>query len=233
MFSFEDDACASAKEYLAQLESFYSGKESGAEVMEGIEERMAELLIEKSGQGGVVSQRMVSDVIAVLGRPEAIEEDPDAPGDPSGAGHSSPESGPVEASGRSSRNTAGTGAKPRRRLYRDPANGKLAGVCSGLGTFFNFDPSLFRILFVVFTLIGFLDFRLFWPFEPWIHISRRLSILYFGFVCRQSRPSGKETSFTDARAQSMTSARGFSTRQKRSEKLLTRSLGKMCGEYSR
>lgn len=171
VFSFEDDACASAKEYLAQLESFYSGKESGAEVMEGIEERMAELLIEKSGQGGVVSQRMVSDVIAVLGRPEAIEEDPDAPGDPSGAGHSSPESGPVEASGRSSRNTAGTGAKPRRRLYRDPANGKLAGVCSGLGTFFNFDPSLFRILFVVFTLIGFLDFRLFWPFEPWIHIS--------------------------------------------------------------
>ena len=108
MFSFEDDACASAKEYLAQLESFYSGKESGAEVMEGIEERMGELLIEKSGQGGVVSQRMVSDVIAVLGRPEAIEEDPDAPGDPSGAGHSSPESGPVEASGRSSRNTAGT-----------------------------------------------------------------------------------------------------------------------------
>ena len=95
VFSFEDDACASAKEYLAQLESFYSGKESGAEVMEGIEERMAELLIEKSGQGGVVSQRMVSDVIAVLGRPEAIEEDPDAPGDPSGAGHSSPESGPV------------------------------------------------------------------------------------------------------------------------------------------
>ena len=206
VFSFEDDACASAKEYLAQLESFYSGKESGAEVMEGIEERMAELLIEKSGQGGVVSQRMVSDVIAVLGRPEAIEEDPDAPGDPSGAGHSSPESGPVEASGRSSRNTAGTGAKPRRRLYRDPANGKLAGVCSGLGTFFNFDPSLFRILFVVFTLIRGSTSR------------RRLSILYFGFVCRQSRPSGKETSFTDARAQSMTSARGFSTRRKRSAK---------------
>lgn len=41
VFSLEDSASRAAKEYLDQLEAFYSRKESGAEVMEGIEERMA------------------------------------------------------------------------------------------------------------------------------------------------------------------------------------------------
>ena len=45
VFSLEDSASRAAKEYLDQLEAFYSRKESGAEVMEGIEERMAELLL--------------------------------------------------------------------------------------------------------------------------------------------------------------------------------------------
>ena len=59
VFSLEDSASRAAKEYLDQLEAFYSRKESGAEVMEGIEERMAELLLEKSGKGGVVTLAMV------------------------------------------------------------------------------------------------------------------------------------------------------------------------------
>ena len=80
VFSLEDSASRAAKEYLDQLEAFYSRKESGAEVMEGIEERMAELLLEKSGNGGVVTLAMVNDVISVLGRPETIEEETsDAP----------------------------------------------------------------------------------------------------------------------------------------------------------
>ncbi len=81
VFSLEDSASRAAKEYLDQLEAFYSRKESGAEVMEGIEERMAELLLEKSGKGGVVTLAMVNDVIfCPLGRPETIEEETsDAP----------------------------------------------------------------------------------------------------------------------------------------------------------
>lgn len=160
VFSLEDSASHAAKEYLDQLEAFYSRKESGAEVMEGIEERMAELLLEKSGKGGVVTLAMVNDVISVLGRPETIEEETS----------DAPDAEPAEASDRTSKNTNKTSARPRRRLYRDPANGKLAGVCSGLATYFNVDPAIFRILFVVLTLLGVLNFR-FWLLEPWIHIS--------------------------------------------------------------
>ena len=179
VFSLEDSASRAAKEYLDQLEAFYSRKESGAEVMEGIEERMAELLLEKSGKGGVVTLAMVNDVISVLGRPETIEEEtsdaPDAStvgeqGRTTGSATADPDADPAEVSRRSSRNSSRNDAKPRRRLYRDPVNGKLAGVCSGLATYFNVDPAIFRIIFIVLTLLGGLNFR-FWPLEPWIHIS--------------------------------------------------------------
>ena len=171
VFSLEDSASRAAKEYLDQLEAFYSGKESGAEVMEGIEERMAELLLEKSGKGGVVTLAMVNDVISVLGRPETIEEESsDTPGASTGSATAGPDADPAETSDRTSKNTNKTSAKPRRRLYRDPVNGKLAGVCSGLATYFNVDPAIFRIIFIVLTLLGGLNFR-FWPLEPWIHIS--------------------------------------------------------------
>lgn len=181
VFSLEDNASLAAKEYLDQLEAFYSRKESGTEVMEGIEERMAELLLEKSGKNGVVTLAMVDDVISVLGRPETIEEETSDASTGSATGTTSDASTvgepgrttdaeTAEASRRSSRNSSRNDAKPRRRLYRDPANGKLAGVCSGLATYLNVDPAIFRILFIVLTLLGGLDFR-FWPLEPWIHIS--------------------------------------------------------------
>ena len=93
VFSLEDSASRAAKEYLDQLEAFYSRKESGAEVMEGIEERMAELLLEKSGKGGVVTLAMVNDVISVLGRPETIEEETS----------DAPDAEPAEASDRTSK----------------------------------------------------------------------------------------------------------------------------------
>lgn len=152
VFSFEDNASLAAKEYLDQLEAFYSGKESGSEVMEGIEERMAELLIERSGRGGVVTLAVVNDVVSVLGRPEVIEEE--------SAGASA--GGTAGTSENPAGKQSGAVPKPRRRLYRDPANGKLAGVCSGLATYLNVDTALFRIAFVLLSLL----FLCFVPFSP-------------------------------------------------------------------
>lgn len=122
VFSLEDSASHAAKEYLDQLEAFYSRKESGAEVMEGIEERMAELLLEKSGKGGVVTLAMVSDVISVLGRPETIEEETSDAPDISGASRvgepgrtTSPDTEPAEASDCTSK----TRTKPHHGLAAD------------------------------------------------------------------------------------------------------------------
>lgn len=39
--------------------------------------------------------------------------------------------------------------QPRRKFYRDKFNGKLLGVCSGFGDYFNTDALWFRILFII------------------------------------------------------------------------------------
>lgn len=41
-----------------------------------------------------------------------------------------------------------------RRLYRSRNERMIGGVCGGLGEYFNIDPTLIRLLFVVFALTG-------------------------------------------------------------------------------
>lgn len=41
-----------------------------------------------------------------------------------------------------------------RKLYRSGENKMLAGVCGGIGEYFNVDPTLIRLIWVVLTLIS-------------------------------------------------------------------------------
>ncbi|MBG9982675.1 PspC domain-containing protein [Aerococcaceae bacterium DSM 111020] len=41
-----------------------------------------------------------------------------------------------------------------KRLYRSTTDRHIAGVCGGLGEYFNVDPSIFRIIFVLLFLGG-------------------------------------------------------------------------------
>lgn len=41
-----------------------------------------------------------------------------------------------------------------KKLYRSVDDRWLAGVCGGLGKYFNVDPTLVRVIFVVLALIG-------------------------------------------------------------------------------
>jgi phage shock protein C len=41
-----------------------------------------------------------------------------------------------------------------RKLYRSRTDRKLAGVCGGLAQYFNADPTVIRVLFVVLALLG-------------------------------------------------------------------------------
>jgi len=44
-------------------------------------------------------------------------------------------------------------SKPR-QLYRSEKNKLLAGVCGGLAEYFNQDPTIVRVIFVLLTLFG-------------------------------------------------------------------------------
>lgn len=45
-------------------------------------------------------------------------------------------------------------AEETKKLYRSKDDCWVAGVCGGIGRYFNLDPTLIRALFVIFTLFG-------------------------------------------------------------------------------
>lgn len=125
----DKDASEKIAAYIGELEAHYLSRDGGKEVMEGIEERIAELLLERCGKDGVAGVADVQYVIDILGRPEKIEED-----DPE----------PEQA-----------GEKPRKKLYRDLENKRLGGVCSGLAAYFGGDVAIWRLVFSLVTLVIF------------------------------------------------------------------------------
>ena len=42
----------------------------------------------------------------------------------------------------------------KKRLTRSSINKKIAGICGGLGEYFNIDPVIVRLAWVIFTLAG-------------------------------------------------------------------------------
>ena len=42
-----------------------------------------------------------------------------------------------------------------KRLYRSGKNKIIAGICGGLGEYFDIDPVIVRLVWVIFTLISF------------------------------------------------------------------------------
>ncbi len=59
-----------------------------------------------------------------------------------------------------------------KRLYRSRDQRMLFGVCGGIGEYFDFDPTLVRLIFIIFALVfgsGILLYILMWliiPEEP-------------------------------------------------------------------
>ena len=41
-----------------------------------------------------------------------------------------------------------------KRIYRDKSNYKIAGVCSGMGTYFDTDPTIIRLVFLITFFMG-------------------------------------------------------------------------------
>ncbi len=41
-----------------------------------------------------------------------------------------------------------------KKLYRSSTNCMLAGVCGGIGEYFNVDPTLIRLAWVIFSVLG-------------------------------------------------------------------------------
>ena len=133
-FAMEEDAYSKLKRYLNAFRSKSKLGMQSTEVMDDLEERIAELFSETVTQyRNVVDLFTVDKVIAQLGMPD---------GEPYSEVGSDPISDILD------------GRKPSRRFYRNPCNKSIAGVCSGLAAYLNIDTLLVRIIFVVALFIG-------------------------------------------------------------------------------
>lgn len=136
IFHIDEDAYEKLKKYLDTISMHFSNKEEGEEILSDIESRIAELFQEKmTKEGEVISIKLVEEVIQIMGKPEDIID-------------SDEETGSENQYAKSRyRNNS-------KKLYRDPENAVIAGVSSGLGAYFNIDPLIVRILFIVFFFFG-------------------------------------------------------------------------------
>ena len=134
VFNIDDDAYRELQAYLTQIESCFSDREESKEIMNDIEARIAELFNERiTDYKKVITSKDVRDIIDVMGGPEQFEET-------------------EKKSTHKQRKRFGPSGY--RRMYRDPDNRILGGICSGMSAYWRIDPIILRILFVI-AFLGF------------------------------------------------------------------------------
>jgi len=149
IFNLEEPAFLKLKSYLDQLAEVFADNDGAEDIINDIECRIAELFQERLHNRQVVLIDDVNEVIELMGRPEDLREVSEEP---------APEKEPE------SKNPASP-----KRLFRDPDEGILGGVCIGLGHYFGIDPALIRVLFLVLLFIfgtGSLAYIILWMALP-------------------------------------------------------------------
>jgi len=127
VFNIEEAAFEKLNNYINSIRGYFGRDSSAEEIIADIELRIAELLLERTNeQKQVVVAKDVNEVIAIMGRPEEFAEDPEE------ADQQHSTTGQTHAS---------------KRVFRDPDDKVIFGVCSGVSAYFGWDPLILRILF--------------------------------------------------------------------------------------
>ncbi len=151
VFNIEEDAYNVLKGYLDHIGSLFAGDPAGAEIMDDIEARVAELFAERNNERkAVVVSADVEEMMTIMGRPEDYRLDDEAPpqtvAEPTGIYYN------------------------KRKLYRDMDSAALGGVCSGLSHFLGWSLTIVRVLVVLLCFFSFgaaiLGYVLVWALVP-------------------------------------------------------------------
>ncbi|MGL5682754.1 MAG: PspC domain-containing protein [Marinifilaceae bacterium] len=132
LFIFSQEAEYRLDIYLQQLKENYAQEDDSSEIMNDIEMRIAELLMERLREfkRQVVEYDDIVYVIKIIGTPEEINVEYDE------STVSPPE---IKAD------------KRTKRLYRDLENGKVGGVAAGIAAYFKIDVVFVRVIFILIT----------------------------------------------------------------------------------
>ena len=154
LFQIDEDAYELLQQYIESLRSSFGREEGGDEIVDDIEARIAELFDELRQQGiEAITIEHVKNIITRIGRPEELagenENDNHNENGNENSGHKydSFRSAAKDICDNVRARTAG------KKLYRNPKDKMLTGLCSGLAVYTNTDPVLWRLLFVLAVLV--------------------------------------------------------------------------------
>ncbi len=132
LFYIEEDAYTKLATYLQSVKSHFAGVPDSEEIIRDIENRIAEQFLENGSKEKIVTMDNVESLIASMGNVEDFND---------------------------SDTTSGAKKKPegdlkRKKLFRNPDDVIVAGVASGLASYFGVEPIIVRLLFVLVVLMG-------------------------------------------------------------------------------
>lgn len=137
-FTIDEEAYKELDTYIKDIRRHFAGTKAYEEITTDIEARLAELFQNRLENRPIVNIKDVEEVIARMGKPE--EFGADSLGDDDA----------TEAKA-GSKNQYKTG----KRLFRNPDETVIAGVCSGIAAYFGIsDPIWVRLAFVLIALSG-------------------------------------------------------------------------------
>lgn len=134
VFHIEEQAYDQLRKYLEAIKGYFTSSDGRDEIIQDIESRIAEMFSDRIGSSRqVITPDDVNFVIDALGRPEQV------------AGADEKDNG--------SNTHAGTNFIPPsagyKRLYRDPDDKVIGGVCSGISHYIGIDPIWLRLIFLI------------------------------------------------------------------------------------
>ena len=179
LYNIDEDAYQLLDNYLQSMKRYFGSKDGGEEIADDIEHRVAELLWEKKEQGiDAISIEIIKEIIGKIGNAEEIageEETESGERKTENAGQSVESGNTYTEEDNFDPSTASLWERIRhhfknRRLFRDPDNQLLGGVCSGVANYIGFgDPILWRLLLLALFFVegvGLITYLILWLIIP-------------------------------------------------------------------
>lgn len=166
-FTLERDAYERLNGYIEDIRNTYRDNEYVNEITADIEQRIAELFMERCGKGHIVDYRAVDAVIDRIGSPAEL------------AGEEKKEA--QEQQDRDPGQDRSQKDSPK-RLFRDRDRRVLGGVCSGIGAYFDIDAVLVRLAYIILTVIMSILFSSLHVFGDGIAAAVCISIAAYGIL---------------------------------------------------
>ena len=147
VFNIDEDAYQELNNYLGDVQKHYKNQPGYEEIVGDIENRIVELFQERvNNKKQAINLNDVIEIVNILGRPtdfeRELQDDEPVPGNQ--------QRGP-------------------KRLFRDPENRMIGGVCSGISTYFDIDPIWLRLAFILAVIMfgtGILLYIILWVALP-------------------------------------------------------------------